>query len=268
MNKIALAFAVVALSLFASCNGGGGDGGGGNPGAGIVTINDIIVNPGAPGATALVEVTLDAVATVTPVGDRMKTYTVTGGTLYEDQPDFSLVLRKSAEDGPSTVSTKLGRVFWITPATPGEVTLSVAVGGANKTKTIVIGNSVATMSVTTLPSGNKVVTVNVNNVSDLFQAAFRVNYQTSKYTVVKVEKGDFLGASPLFIGLPNKITGVVPVSLTRKRGEGGVDGSGALARIEFAVKAASEAREPSQSAAFNFEYVELRDSKGNLLGAS
>ncbi|MEP0813697.1 MAG: hypothetical protein HRF49_03405 [bacterium] len=265
MKNILVSIALISVIALAACNGGGKDGTPPPDNNGVVTINDLIVNPAQPGATSLVEITLDAAATVTPIEQRTKTYTATGGTLYAEQPDFTLVLRNSAQAGPATLSTKQNKIYWITPATPVQVTLTVEVGGKTHSKVVSIGNSLATMSIEEQGS-NKVVTVSVNGVSDLFQAAFRVNYQTSKYTAVSVEKGDFLGSGALFIGLPDKLVGSVPVSISRKRGEGGSNGNGVLARIIFAPKTTSGVRDTSASAAFDFEYVELRDSSGDLIG--
>jgi len=269
MRIVSLLLPVIALSVLAGCNGGGSQAPDQDAGSGVVSIRDIILDPASPGSTALVELTIDAVATVTPVSQRTKLYAASGGTLYEEQPDFSLVMRGSAQTNePSTISTKSNRIYWITPASGGKVTLSITISGVNFNKEVVIGNSLATLSVGQDDSGRKVVTVTASNVEDLFQAAFRVNYKTSKYTVVTVEQGDFLGSDALFIGEKSKTPlGVVAVSLSRKRGQGGVSGSGVLARVIFAEKEASAVKETSVSAAFSLEYITLLDSSGIPLGS-
>lgn len=260
---------IVFLLLFAlaGCNNGGSKDGG-SPGD-AVNVRDVIVNPATPGTTSLVEVTIDASATGTPVSDRMKLYTASGGTLYETTPDFTMVLRGiSQTGGAASLTTKQNKIYWVTPASPGEFTLSAAIGDRSAQKRIVIGNSAATMSVTTDAQGRKVVSVSASGVTNLFQAAFRINYQQSKYTCVAVEKGDFLGSDVLFIGEKDKTpVGVVAVSLTRKRGQGGVSGTGVLARVIFEEKkAASADREPSRTSAFDFEYVTLLDADGRPIG--
>jgi hypothetical protein len=281
-----LLFALLAVSLLLptqSCNGGGkkDDGGGGG---GTVTIRDIILNPANPGASALVSVTLDAVSTSTPIADRTKVYTVSKGTLYDTEPDFSLVMRGTAQaSGATTLTTKQSHVYWITPAATGEVTVSARVDQASRERKVVIGNALASLSVSADEQGRKIVTVTANDVTDLFQAAFRVNYKSSKYQVVSVEKGDFLGADALFIGEKDKTPGgVVAVSISRKLGQTGVEGSGILARIVFAEKTASaigagdgdaEAgkstdadRDASLTAAFALDYITLLDSNGSEMG--
>ena len=273
------AASLVALALFvASCNGSSKktDGGGGG---GAVTIRDIILNPASPGASALVSVTLDASSTSLGIADRNKTYTTTGGTLYETEPDFALVMRGTAQSsGGSTLTTKQTHIYWVTPATTGEVTLTARIDTASKERKVVIGNALASLSVGADAEGHKVVTITANDVTDLFQVAFRVNYKSSKYTAVSVEKGDFLGADSLFIGEKDKTPGgVVAVSLSKKRGQTGADGSGVLARIVFAEKTASSLnggdgdagdleREGSITAAFALDYITMLDSNGVEMG--
>ena len=269
------AASLVALAVFvASCNGSSKKTDGGGGGGGAVTIRDIILNPANPGASALVSVTLDASSTSLGIADRNKTYTTTGGTLYETEPDFALVMRGTAQSsGGSTLTTKQTHIYWVTPATTGEVTLTARIDTASKERKVVIGNALASLSVGADAEGHKVVTITANDVTDLFQVAFRVNYKSSKYTAVSVEKGDFLGADSLFIGEKDKTPGgVVAVSISKKRGQTGVDGSGVLARIVFAEKTASSLsdgdleREGSITAAFALDYITMLDSNGVEMG--
>ncbi len=262
-----LAVSVIAFLLL-SCNGGSKDDGGG--GSGSVSIKGIILNPASPGASALVQIISDAVSTSTPISDRAKVFSVTGGTLYETEPDFSLVIRGTAQASESrTLSTKKNRVYWITPASTGEVTIKLTIGETSKERKVNIGNALASLSITEDNQGRKIVTVTANNVSDLFQAAFRINYHSSKYTVVSVDKGEFMGSDALFIGEKDKTpVGQVAVSLSRKRNDSGVSGSGVLARIIFAEKSTSEVKDTSASAAFAIDYIKLVNSKGIELGTS
>lgn len=268
MRNLSVFFVLLLLLVLTACNKGGSKGDGGTPND-SVNVRDLIVNPAKPGTTSLVEITIDASATGTPVSDRMKLYTASGGSLYETQPDFTMVLRGISQTGGSaSLVTKQNRIYWVTPATPGDFTLSAAIGDRSAQKSVVIGNSAATMSVTTDTQGRKIVTVSASGVTDLFQAAFRINYQTSKYTCVAIEKGDFMGSDTLFIGEKDKTPpGVAAVSITRKRGQGGVSGTGVLARLIFAEKTASGAdREASRTSAFDFEYATLLDSNGQPIG--
>ena len=269
MRYFILAFVLMFVFAVSACNKGGSKkGGGGSPGD-SVNVRDIIVNPATPATTALVELTVDASATGTPVSERVKLFTVTGGSLHESLPDFTMVLRGISQAGGSTtLSTRQNRVYWVTPATSGEFTLTAAIGERSAQKKVVIGNSAASMSVSTDAQGRKVVTVSANGVSNLFQAAFRINYQTAKYVCVGIEKGDLLGEDTLFIGEKDKTpSGVVAVSISRKRGQDGASGTGVLARVIFAEKTLSAVeREASRTAAFDFEYVTLLDADGKPIG--
>jgi hypothetical protein len=257
----------IVTVLLLSCNGGGKkDNGGG--GAGSVNVKSIILNPATPGASALVQIIADAVSTSTPIGERTKVFSVTGGTLYETEPDFSLVIRGTAAASEQrTISTKNNRVYWITPAETGEVTIKVTIDEASRERKINIGNALASLSVTEDDQGHKIATITANNVTDLFQAAFRINYQSSKYSVVSVEKGDFLGSDALFIGEKDNVpAGVVAVSISKKRDQSGDNGSGVLAKVTFAEKTTSEVRDTSASAAFAIDYIMLLNSQGIELG--
>jgi hypothetical protein len=242
---------LAALTLIvAGCNGGGS-----KPAA--VTIDSIVFNPATIAAGSVVE--LSANATGAAASD-IKTWTVSTGQLATAQPDFSFVLRGTAKAGSaSSVSTPNSKVYWITPTAAGSATITVAIGSASKSQNVSIGASLVTMDLTDAANGKKVATVRVNSVTDLYQAAFRVNF-TSAWQPESVEQGDFLGntSDTLFIGLTNQ-TGFVPVSITRKGDVAGVDGSGTLARITFAPRSASSVRNIS-AGPFDLGVVVLRNS--------
>jgi hypothetical protein len=250
MKTWVLALAGVCL-LAAGCNSPG------DPPATVV-INSIVLNPGTVAAGSVIE--LSANATGAAASD-IKAWTVSSGQLATSAPDFSFVLRGTAKAASaSSVSTPNNKVYWITPVTAGTATLTVSIGTATKSQNVTIGASLVTMELTDAAGGKKVATVRVTGVTDLYQAAFRVNF-TSAWQPESVEQGDFLGnsADTLFIGLTNQ-TGFVPVGITRKGNVSGVDGSGTLARITFAPRGTSSARELS-AVPFDIGTIYLRDSQ-------
>jgi hypothetical protein len=250
MVLLAAALAVAG----ASCKGGDSPS--------TVVINSIVLNPGTVAAGAVVE--LSANATGASASD-IKTWTVTSGQLSASQPDFSFVLRGTAKAASaSSISTPNSKVYWITPVAAGSATVSVSIGSATKSQNVTIGASLVTMELSDAANGKKVATVRVNGVTDLYQAAFRINF-TSAWQPESVQQGDFLGnaSDTLFIGLTNQ-TGFVPVSITRKGNVGGIDGSGTLARVTFAPRTTSSARELS-SVPFDLGVVVLRDSQDRAI---
>jgi len=79
------------------------------------------------------------------------------------------------------------------------------------------------------------VGVDLYRVTDLFGAAFRLEYDTTKVRVIRVEPGSFLGTDVIFFSYPQ--SGYVAVSVSRRESAthevGGVSGSGRLATIVF-----------------------------------
>lgn len=249
-----LTAAALALIALAGCNGGKQV----NP----VVINSIVLNPATVAAGSVVE--LSANITGGSASD-IKTWTVSSGQLSTSQPDFAFVLRGTAKSASeSSLSTSNSKVYWITPATAGSATITLATGGAERSQNVSIGASLVVMEVTDTAGGRKTATVRVNGVTDLYQAAFRVSH-TSAWQAESVEQGDFLGntASTLFLGLTNQ-TGFVPVAITRKGNVSGVDGSGVLARITFAPRTTSSAREAS-NIPFDVGMIVLRDSQDRAI---
>jgi hypothetical protein len=150
-------------------------------------------------------------------------------------------------------------VYLVAP-TSGAATITLTVSGANKSRTLTVGTSPITMSVTNSGASGRTVTVMANGVTDLYQAAFRINY-TSAWKPKSAQAGDFLGAASevLWLGLTDK-NGFVPCAITRKGNAAGVDGSGTLATINFdPASGTSGARELSE-APFELSLVMLRSS--------
>jgi hypothetical protein len=253
-RSISLAAVMLTLIGIAACGGGGNK----TP----VVINNIVFNPGTVAAGSVIE--LSANTTGAALSD-VKTWTVSSGQLAASQPDFSFVLRGTAKAASSSsLSTTNSKVYWVTPTTGGSATVSLSIGSATRSQNVSIGASLVTMELTDAAGGKKVATVRVNGVTDLYQAAFRVLH-TSAWQAESVQQGDFLGntADTLFLGLTNQ-SGFVPVAITRKGNVAGVDGSGTLARITFAPRSASSAREAS-SLPFDIGLVQLRDSQDRLI---
>ena len=106
------------------------------------------------------------------------------------------------------------------------------------------------------------VGVDVFNVTNLFGASFRVEYDTARVSVASVEAGAFLGTDVFFFSYPQQ--GYVAISITRRQPAtdqiGGVSGSGRLATIFFAGKAAGTC--PLR---FDVERVSLTDPDGQAV---
>jgi hypothetical protein len=259
MQRVVLQVVLVLLALTATaCHGGSGHT--------TVVINSITLNPATVAAASVAQLS----ASVTGASaDAIKTWTVSAGQLATAAPDFSLVLRSTAKAASAnSVSTANSVVYWILPATPGSATVSLTVAGVTKSQTVAIGASLVTMSINDAAGGKKVATVRINGVTDLYQAAFRINY-TSAWQPESVTQGDFLGTvnDTLFIGLTNQ-TGFVPVSVTRKGNVSGVDGSGTLATVTFAPHSGTSAARAASSAGFDLSLVQLRDSHDRAIPAS
>jgi hypothetical protein len=253
VRKTILTAGAAALALLlAACHGGGG----GNQN--VVTINSITLNPAQASVGSVNQ--LSANISGADAG-AIKTWSVTAGDLSLAQPDFAFVLRSAAKAASaSSVSTANAQVYWIAPATPGSVTITLTVGSASKSQTVSVGTSLVSMDVTDIAGGKKLATVKVNGVTDLYQAAFRVQY-SSAWKPESAAAGPFLGAGSdiLFMGLTNQ-NGFVPVSITRKGDVGGVDGSGTLATVTFAPNSGASSVRGASSAPFDVAMVVLRDS--------
>jgi len=78
------------------------------------------------------------------------------------------------------------------------------------------------------------VDINAQDVRNLFGVSFVLNYSQGTYVdVVTTKAGDFLGNDIVFYPEVNEETGTVSVGMSRKAGQGEVEGSGVLARIQF-----------------------------------
>jgi hypothetical protein len=245
---------VLLLSL-AACKGGGGGGGG-------LTIASINLNPSPPVAGSVVQLSATFSGVSGSTASLIKNWTVSTGTVTSTKPDFALLLRATAKSpSSSSASTTAATVYWITPTAAGTATIQLSVQGTQKETTVNVTASPVSMSVTDGDAGSKVCTVRVTNITDLYQAAFRVNY-SSAWTPVSAAQGDFLGAAgdTLWLGLTNQ-NGFVPCALTKRGDAPGNDGTGKLAEITFNPVAGGSGWHGSSRTPFELALVMLRNSR-------
>ncbi len=268
MNLRTLFYAIIIIGLgVTSCGGGGGKRSSPTPQP-LLVIEAINTQPSTISVSTVV--TLTAIYNNPSLASgRQKVWEVSGGTISDEQPDFGLIIKETAglKSVSASVSTTADKVYWFTPSTPGEYTVSLTVGGASKQIAASVQASPIVLDINNTSDQNVVITVRASNVSNLYQAAFRITYNVNRYTPISVEPGNFLGSSNeiLFLGLTNQ-QGVVPVGITRKGGAAGVSGSGTLSTITFQPKSQpATSRETSvhSLAGFSISFYLLLDSQGN-----
>ena len=254
---------LAALLLFALLSFGCGGGGGSDE----VTITSINTNPSTVTAGSVIALTASISAPGQSIASLVKNWTVSTGSLTSDPPEFSLLLRETAKEGSATsLSTTSNTVYWVAPAEMETATITLAIDGQTKTLTVAIGESPITLSVT-----NGVCTVATNNITDLYQAAFRINY-TSAWTPSSIEAGDFLGETEgddreaIYIGMTNQ-DGFVPFAISRLGDADGVDGSGTLATVTFSKTSSTASTREVADVPFEFGMVLLYDSSLNEIDA-
>lgn len=253
MRPGSVAAVALAAVLLVSCGGGGEADG--------VTITGINLNPATVTAGSIVALTASISAPGQSVSSLVKNWSVTAGSLTVSAPDFSLLLRETARGTSATsVSTTGSTVYWIAPASGGLATITVAVDSESESLDVTVGSSPVTLSVTSASGGAKLCTVAANGVTDLYQAAFRINF-TSAWTPASAEAGDFLGSADDILTLAMlDQNGFVPMAITRKGSAAGIDGSGTLATIEFTPSQATSATREVADVPFELSMVILRNS--------
>ncbi len=108
------------------------------------------------------------------------------------------------------------------------------------------------------------VEVKVEDVAGLFGVSFILNYD-SAYLDTKnndVVLGNFLGNDLIFYPNVDDESGKVAVGITRKRGVGGIDGTGIIAKVKFKLRS-----DVPNGTNLNFTITDLKatDPKGNNL---
>ncbi|MGH7597372.1 MAG: YCF48-related protein, partial [bacterium] len=89
------------------------------------------------------------------------------------------------------------------------------------------------------------VEVAVSDVQNLFGAGFELNYTNAAYVdYVAATPGDLLGNDVVFLSTPQDSAGKVSIGISRKAGQGGINGSGVVARIKLKSLATTPARTP------------------------
>lgn len=232
----------------------------GRKGEAPVTIVSINLNPGTALAGGVVQLSAAISAPGRSVTTLTKDWAVTAGTLSVTEPDFSLLLRETAQAN-TALSTTNGTVFWLAPPSPSEAVITLSVENDIETRTVQVGASPVVLSVSDGAGGAKVCTVSASGVTDLYQAAFRINC-TSAWDPASAEPGDFLGEASeiLFMGLTDQ-SGFVPCAITKRGDVAGTDGSGTLATVTFDPgQSASAARELAH-VPFELAVVVLRTSR-------
>jgi hypothetical protein len=140
--------------------------------------------------------------------------------------------------------------------------IKLEVSGQSKEITANVTASPVTMSVVDgTAAGTKDCIVRVTDITDLYQAAFRINFSSAWHPTAAVQ-GDFLGAptETLWLGLINQ-NGFVPCALTKRGSAPGNDGTGILATITFAPVAGASAARGASEQPFSMGLVMLRTSK-------
>ncbi|MDZ7399743.1 MAG: cohesin domain-containing protein, partial [candidate division KSB1 bacterium] len=80
------------------------------------------------------------------------------------------------------------------------------------------------------------VDIQVKDAQNLFGVAFKFNFPADKLEALAAEKGDFLGADPVFFPDINNSVGVVSVGISKKSGQPAANGTGIVARIKLKEK--------------------------------
>jgi hypothetical protein len=113
------------------------------------------------------------------------------------------------------------------------------------------------LSMEEVPVGQQFpIEVKAANVSQLFGVAFELQFDATILKAISTVPGDFLGTDVVAIAVPGD--GSMSVSISRKAGVGGVDGSGAIAIVTLEAIARGDS-----DISFNSETITLSDSDGN-----
>ncbi len=104
------------------------------------------------------------------------------------------------------------------------------------------------------------VDIEIVSAQNLFGASFELNYTNTQYLdALQAEAGPFLGNDLVFLPTIDDANGKVSIGITRKAGQGGVSGSGVMARVKFK----SLATTPSETQiTFSLSNVSANDPNG------
>ena len=204
--------------------------------------------------SAVIELTLSTSGTIPDINTA---YWMTDSGSFTTAPPAAW---HSVRESSAVADTYTGaKAYLKLPATAGTVKVTALLGEAAKSQSFSVASSIVTLSSASDGFGNTIVTAKANNVSNLYQIAFRVYYDTSVYKKTAISQGSFLGSasSTLFIGHEFK-AGQIACSITKRGEVAGASGSGNLATITLTpVKSGSEVnRQPAV-------WVELDSARTN-----
>ncbi len=106
-------------------------------------------------------------------------------------------------------------------------------------------------------NGTVSVNVQIDNVTELFSAPMRINYDNKVLKLVEISRGDFLGGDGqqvTFSETKAEEAGAAIISLNRVPGAGGISGSGNLVTLKFQAIAKGVS-------AISFQDLSLRDAR-------
>ena len=112
------------------------------------------------------------------------------------------------------------------------------------------------------------VDITVSSVQDLFGLSFDLNFTNTTYLDVvtptsnNVIPGPFLGSDVVFIPVVDEAGGKVSIGISRKSGQGGVNGSGVVIRIKFNSMNSTPA---GTQATFSLSNITANDPAGNTI---
>jgi hypothetical protein len=100
-----------------------------------------------------------------------------------------------------------------------------------------------------------------NPVTDLFGISFKLNYTNTNYmNFMTTEPGPFIGTDVIFFPTPDDPNGKVAIGISRKSGQGGVNGAGSIAKIKFITELSTPHNTPVD---FTISDVTANNSVGN-----
>ena len=120
-----------------------------------------------------------------------------------------------------------------------------------------------TSSGNTNPGQDFSLEVITSDVANLFGVSFELLYSPAALLdPQKAESGSLMGNDPIFFSNIDKVAGKISIGNTRKAGQGGVSGSGVVARIEMRVSAQAVR---GQAITLTLQNVSANDANGQPL---
>ena len=133
--------------------------------------------------------------------------------------------------------------------------------GAN-VSSVVIAASIRPVSPATVSGSVNTefdVYVEVQNVTNLFGVSFVLNFNKTYINALSESVESFIGSDLVFVGQHDNGAGTVGIGISRKAGQGGVSGTGNVAKVHFKVVQAVTQDTPVE---FTLNSVEANDPSG------